>query len=117
VAPSELVTHTETTDSTTVVSVVGEVDLVSCDALRHALDGALGTSSRTVVDLTDLSFIDSSGLSVLVEAHRKARDAGGVFVVRNATPMLKRLLDITRLDTLLVLETSPTEAPPDGVNG
>ena len=105
VGPADLVTSTHTSDGKAVVKVRGEVDLVTCDELRRALDSALQISTHAVVDLTDLSFIDSSGLSVLVDAHRKARDAGGVLVVRNPSPMLRRLLDITRLDTLLVVET------------
>jgi len=117
VGPSEMVTSTQASDGKAVVTVRGEVDLVSCDELRRALGEALAMSTHTTIDLTDLSFIDSSGLSVLVEAHRKARDAGGVFVIRNATPMLRRLLDITRLDTLLVLEPSTADAPPDGARG
>jgi anti-anti-sigma factor len=85
--------------------------------LRRALDEALEASPHTVVDFTELSFIDSSGLSVLVEAHKRARDRGGVFVVRNPTPMLRRLLDITRLDSLLVLETSSDDPPTEGTPG
>lgn len=102
--PDELRTRTEALDGTTVVSVRGEVDLVSADQLRRVLDEALQDSARVTLDLTELTFIDSSGLSALVEAHRKARDAGGTFTLRHPTPMLRRLLDITRLDTLLVIE-------------
>jgi anti-sigma B factor antagonist len=106
VGSADLVTSTHTDDGKAVVSVRGEVDLVSCDELRRALHEALQSSTHAVVDLAELSFIDSSGLSVLVDAHRKARDAGGVLVVRNPTPMLRRLLDITRLDSLLVVENA-----------
>lgn len=109
---SGLVTSTQANDGKAVVTVRGDVDLVTSDELRQALDQALQVSPHAVLDLTELAFIDSSGLSVLVEAHRKARDAGGVFVVRNPTAMLLRLLDITRLDTLLVVETS--EGIPSG---
>jgi anti-anti-sigma factor len=117
VGSSELVTSTETSDGKAVVRVSGDVDLVSCHDLRRALDEALEASPHTVVDFTELSFIDSSGLSVLVEAHKHARDRGGVFVVRNPTPMLRRLLDITRLDSLLVLETSSDDPPTEGTPG
>ena len=51
-----------------------------------------------------VTFIDSSGLSAFVDAHRSARDAGGVIVLRNPPSLMRRLLQITRLDTLLVLD-------------
>jgi anti-sigma B factor antagonist len=116
VGPVGLVTSTEATDGKVVVSVQGDVDLASSDELRRALDKALLISPQVEIDLTGLTFIDSSGLSALVEAHRKARDAGGVLVLRNPTPMLSRLLDITRLDTLLVTGTSETGATDDVTN-
>lgn len=110
--PEELRTSTVTSDGATVVSVQGEVDLASADELRDVLHEALGTSPEVTVDLTELTFIDSSGLSALVDAHRHARDVGGVLVLRNPTPMLRRLLDITKLDTLLVIEPAE-QAPPE----
>jgi len=108
----DLITSTDLHGETATVTVQGEVDLVTCLELRHTLDEALQTSACVVLDLEGLSFIDSSGLNVLVEAHRKARDAGGTFVLRDPSPMLRRLLDITKLDTLLTVESSPA-APGD----
>jgi anti-anti-sigma factor len=107
VATEVLKTSTETVDGVAVVSVEGEVDLVTSEQLRGALLDALEESGRVTVDLTGLTFIDSSGLSALVDAHRRARDAGGVLILRNPTPMLRRLLDITRLESLLVVEPDP----------
>src|SRR5215204_172479 len=91
-------------DGATVLAVQGDVDLASSDRLRRALDEALRGSADVVIGFAGLTFIDSTGLSALVDAHRKARDAGGVLVIRNPTPMLRRLLDITRLETLLAVE-------------
>jgi anti-sigma B factor antagonist len=102
-----LKTRVEAVDGVAVVSVEGEVDLVSSEQLRRALLDALQESPQVTIDLTGLTFIDSSGLSALVDAHRRARDAGGVLTLRNPTPMLRRLLDITRLESLLVIEPDP----------
>jgi anti-anti-sigma factor len=108
-----LTTQTDEVGGTVVVSVRGDVDLVSSDHLRQVLDEALDISPELVIDFAGLTFIDSSGLSALVDAHRKARDAGGVLVLRHPTTMLRRLLDITRLESLLVIEddSSPEPAP------
>jgi anti-sigma B factor antagonist len=110
VGQEDLLTSIDTEGDEVVVTVRGEVDLVSSPELRRVLDESLTRSSRVRVDLTGLTFIDSSGLSALVEAHRNARDAGGVLVLQNPTSMFTRLLDITKLDTLLVVE--PSDAGP-----
>ena len=112
--PEELLTSIDTAGGDVVVTVRGEVDLVSSPELRRVLDEALTSSPRVQVDLAGLTFIDSSGLSALVEAHRKAREAGGALVLLNPTSMLRRLLDITKLDSLLVVDTSDIAVARDG---
>jgi anti-anti-sigma factor len=104
VGPSNLAIRTEVVDGDPVVSVGGEVDLVTAGDLRQALGEALQISPRLVVDVGQVSFIDSTGLSALADGHRRAHDAGGALILRHPSPMLKRLLEITRLDTLLSID-------------
>jgi anti-sigma B factor antagonist len=99
-----LAIRTEVVNGDLVVSISGEVDLVTASDLRQALAQALERSSRLVVDVGDVTFIDSTGLSALADAHRRAHDAGGAMILRRPSPMLKRLLQITRLDTLLTVD-------------
>lgn len=56
-----------------VVRLAGELDVVSVGRVRAVLDQLLLRSGPVVVDLRDLTFIDSAGLGALVRAHRKAR--------------------------------------------
>jgi anti-sigma B factor antagonist len=114
-ASEEINIATDVVDGVGVVSVSGEVDLVTAEQLRHTLEEVIERSSDVVVDLARLSFIDSSGLSALVDAHRRAREAGGTLTIRNPTSMLRRLLEITHLETLLVVDSAPpaTAATPD----
>jgi anti-sigma B factor antagonist len=102
--PVSLATRTEVLDGRTVLSVFGAVDLVSAERLRQAIDVAVNTSPRVTLDVAEMTFIDSTGLSALVYGHRRAQDAGGDLVVRHPSPMLKRLLGITHLDSMLVIE-------------
>jgi anti-anti-sigma factor len=106
VGTGDLALSTDLVDGTTVVTVTGEVDLASSVQLREVLQKAVSTSDTVVVDFVGLTFIDSSGLSALVDAHRRAREGGGVLLLRRPTPMLRRLLDITRLETLLAIDPS-----------
>lgn len=112
--PVSLVTHTDIVDGSAVVSVVGDVDLVSAAHLREVMEDALGRSPDLIVDVGEMTFIDSSGLSALVHAHRHAADAGGSMTVRRPSPMLKRLLSITRLDTVLVVDEAGADTSTTG---
>lgn len=60
-----------------VVTVPAEIDHGNAQALRGLLADATSTSVTVVVDMTSIEFCDSSGMSVLVEAARKAAKAGG----------------------------------------
>ncbi len=102
--PKSLDTRTAVVEGRPVVSVSGDVDLVSSPELRRVLDDALEVSPHVVVDVGDMSFIDSSGLSTLVDVQRRAREAGGGLTLRRPSRMLSRLLHITRLETVLAVE-------------
>jgi anti-sigma B factor antagonist len=99
-----LVTHTDIVGGSAVVSVTGDVDLVSAPHLREVMEEALGRSPHLIVDVAEMTFIDSSGLSALVHAHRQAADAGASMIVRRPSPTLTRLLSITRLEAVLVVD-------------
>jgi anti-sigma B factor antagonist len=109
-----LVTRTDVVDGSAVVSVTGDVDLMSAPHLREAMEEALGRSPHLIVDVAEMTFIDSSGLSALVHAHRQAADAGGSMTVRRPSPTLKRLLSITHLETVLVVDDAETGPSPTG---
>jgi anti-sigma B factor antagonist len=100
----DLSLSTDLTAQEAVVTVVGEVDLSSAERLRKQLEIALGGAQTVVVDVEAMSFIDSSGLNALVHAHRYAQTSGRELKVRHPTPMLLRLLQITRLESLLVID-------------
>lgn len=81
---------------TTVALLVGDLDGDTCGELGAALaDGAL--DGNLVVDLAGLTFIDSSGITELVEARRACLDRNGAFTLRSTTPTVRRVLEITGL--------------------
>ena len=104
--PVVLATRVEMTDGVAVLHAQGDVDLAAADAMKAALADALQQSSTVVVDLGEVGFIDSTGLSALVWGHGQAQEADGSLVLRRPTPMLRRLLEITALDAVLVTEDS-----------
>jgi stage II sporulation protein AA (anti-sigma F factor antagonist) len=62
-------------DEVAIVQARGELDIATVETLRAALD-AIGDAGRLVLDLSRLSFIDSSGLHLLTALHRRAQQDG-----------------------------------------
>jgi anti-sigma B factor antagonist len=84
-------------DGGRVIAPRGELDASTCPVLAEHLRGPSG--SLIVVDLVELTFLDSSGLGLLHDARRKAIDEGGNLVVCNPDPAVRRVMEITGLDT------------------
>ena len=91
-------------DGTAVVEVAGELDIASVPELAHEL-GSLEPCNVTV-DLTRVTFVDSSGLRCLVDAHQRMRGLGSTLRVRGTSPIVRRTFEITGLDEALLVETS-----------
>ncbi len=90
-----------------VVQARGEIDLATVGAFRTALQDLMVEGAvQVAVDLSGVSFIDSSALGALVAAHRRARGLGGSLAIAGPQPPVARILELTGLDR--VLRTHPT---------
>lgn len=88
-----------------VVSVRGEVDLVSAPALGRALAGVLDDDiAHVVVDSGEVVFIDAAGIRVLTDAAERARATGKRVTLRSPSPAVRRVLETLELDGLLPVE-------------
>lgn len=83
-----------------VCTMLGEFDVAVSRRLSDAL--AAVRPGRVVADLTRVSFCDSSCLRVLLQAARRAREAGGGFVLASAVPAVTRPIRLLALDDLPV---------------
>ena len=82
-----------------IVAVSGELDVASVKALKAALDELRDTGWNSVaLDLRGLTFIDSSGLSLLLHAQRAARREHAAFAIVDGSPALARVLEIAGLE-------------------
>ncbi len=79
------------------ITVAGELDLGSADAVREALTDAVGSIDvdAVLVDLQGLTFLDSTGIGVLVAAWRSASDSGKRLRVDKAHGMALEVMKIT----------------------
>jgi len=100
---SDLVTVTvSTVDAVARVTAVGEIDSTSAPVLREYLESVLdGGAQEFVVDLVQVTFLDSAGLCVLAAAHRRAGERGMRMRVLAASRAVIRPLQITGLWSLL----------------
>ncbi|GIF96050.1 STAS domain-containing protein [Catellatospora citrea] len=91
-----------------VVALSGEIDLTVRDELLDTLCSAIRTAgvTRVVVDLAQVSFMDSTGLHVLITARERALGSGVAFHVVGATGIVRRVLAVTGLLKLLAGETA-----------
>lgn len=81
--------------------VCGEVDSSSVATLSSFLAPLPGESGEVVVDMSDVAFMDSSGLRVLIDAHRRAEQSHRRLVIINPSWIVTRLIDISGLRDVL----------------
>jgi anti-sigma B factor antagonist len=100
------------------VCVFGELDQGTAPELRSVLGETLGSPTVAVlVDLTDCDFIDSTGLSLLVEAKRKLAEERREFAVCCPDADVRRLLELTGIDKAVGLFDTRDEAVAELRNG
>lgn len=102
---------TDDVDGHRIVSVRGEVDVYSAPTLRKALQDSMDNQHPSLlVDLSEIAFIDSTGLGVLVAGQNKASELGGkVNIVCDQERVLK-LFRITGLDEVFGIYSTRTKA-------
>jgi anti-anti-sigma factor len=87
------------------VEAQGEIDISTSAQWEKAITDGLATQpDRLYVDMHLVSFIDSSGLAVLVRCHARADGQGGLLIVRSPTRQVERVLTLAGLNQHLTIE-------------
>lgn len=89
-------------------AVVGEIDASTAPTLEAALADLPEGGEPVVLDLGDVTFIDSSGLRVLIALASRASDGGRSVKIDRPSPTVARLLEITGLAEMFGLESDGT---------
>ncbi len=109
--PEPLTVTSTTTDDATVVAVTGEIDHNSADPLIQALDpGSLGGRTRVVIDMRQVTFMDSSGINVLLTAQRNLTPVDGWLRLAGVQESVLRTLQIVGVDMVIPCYPSLPEA-------
>jgi anti-sigma B factor antagonist len=93
-----------------VVRVGGEIDARTVHAFHEAAAEAANLTSHVVIDLAQVTFVDSSGLGGLIAARRSARERGGSVSLSSPPQVVRRLLGSTRLHDVFAMYDSLPEA-------
>jgi anti-anti-sigma factor len=98
-------------ETTAVIRVVGEIHATTAPEFSERLNSVIANGKTAVaLDLTGVEFIDSTGLSVLLNGLRRVTRARGAMVIACANPTVLRLFEITKLDSTFEILPSCDEA-------
>jgi anti-sigma B factor antagonist len=100
----------ESLEDACMIRAVGEIDMGTVDRLRSALDGARADCVTALVDLSEVSFIDSTGLHVLLEAALSAADSDWELFLVRPSARVRRLVEVTGTGPLLPIVADRDDA-------
>jgi anti-sigma B factor antagonist len=105
------ITVRKTNETSAVVAVAGEIDVYTSPVLQEKLVEILRDGSSTIVlDLSNVTFLDSTGLGVLITALKRCRNADGDLELVTAQPNVLKVLEITGLNDVFQVRPSLDES-------
>ena len=93
-----------------IAALAGDVDLESSPRARALLLELVQGGRRVLVDLSAVSYLDSSGVASLIEAYQLARKRGAGFALVAPTPAARRVLELARLDRVFTIHAALADA-------
>jgi len=110
--PPLLTIHTIPGDGEVTLRVAGEIDMSTAELLREALLAAIRHHDSTVrLDMADVSFMDSTGLAVLIFSHRRITQEGGRLILDRPNARVTRVLQVSGTDRLLDIQVELPAVP------
>ena len=106
----QIIRQTRTDSVAAVVEVQGEVDLATTPQLASALYEAADMGLQVIVDLSAVTYMDSSGFGTLLGATKKLRPGGETLYLVGCSANIERMLVITRLNTIFSIHRTEAEA-------
>lgn len=92
-------------DRETTLKVTGEIDVYTAPQLKEKLLASCSQEEwKVVVDLSGVTYMDSTGLGVFIGAYKTCQSVGGSLHLVGLTPRVARLFNITGVDELITIE-------------
>jgi len=86
-----------------IVTLTGEIDLETSPQARQILLHTVDLSTKLLIDMASVTYIDSSGIATLVEVFQRAKKKGSVVAFICLNPAVVRVLTLARLDKVFVI--------------
>jgi len=109
-----MVYQVRTEGEMTIVALSGDVDLENSPQVRSVLLDSVGERRGILVEMSAVSYIDSSGIASLVEAYQSARRANTAFALVAVSDAAMRVLELARLDQVFSIHSSVSDALANG---
>lgn len=109
-----MVYQVRTEGHTIIISLSGDVDLDNSPQVRSVLLDSVRDKRGVLVEMSDVSYIDSSGIASLVEAYQSARRGRTSFALVAVSDAAMRVLELARLDQVFSIHASVSEALANG---
>ena len=88
----------------TILNLDGEIDVSHAPRLRKTLTQLIEDNcQRLLIDLTEVVYLDSAGLSVLIAAHRKAQNTGASLGLVGPQQPIRQVFNITGVDKVILI--------------
>ena len=87
-----------------IVYATGEIDLSNSQQLRKTILAALKTNPKVYVDLSDVKYIDSSGIASLVEGLQFSKTNHKAFILSNPSQQVTAIMNLARLDQVFTIQ-------------
>jgi stage II sporulation protein AA (anti-sigma F factor antagonist) len=101
---------------TLLLRISGELDMQTSETLRQTIDSEIERRGirQVMLNLKDVSFIDSSGLGVILGRYKKLTALGGALVITNAQPHVLKIMELSGLAKIIRFYTDETLAFEEG---
>jgi len=103
-------------DRTLVARLSGEIDHHVCDKIRKDIDEEMKLygAEHLIFDFSGVSFMDSSGIGMVLGRYKRIHEAGGTVKIRNASRLVLQLLDMSGIFSLMEYEETEETEDTDG---
>ena len=105
-----LETRVRQEEQASVVDVRGEIDISTVPVFSEAMTTATETHDHVIINMNDVTYMDSSGFGTLLSATKRLRPRGGSIHLVGCNEVIARMLHITRLNTIFGLHASEEDA-------
>lgn len=93
---------------TSMVSIKGEIDIYSIEKFRESIEKEIkNQATQIILDCSELSYMDSTGMGVLIELRNRTKEMGQKIIMMNPQPNIKKLLALTGVDKIIEIVDNP----------